>query len=455
MWCKSIERQKKGSPDLERAMQHTNAASNATSCPFLLMMDSLAAHDVTETCDCVRAWLASEFAARHPQSPNPVPHDTLTNHKLLPHFNVEVPRQLNSFDCGVFVICYAEMVLQAVQHDRIEAPFIKAGPDSDVNILGLLPEMLSYTFGRGTFKAEHVKRVRSRLVVMLKRLQLKNAVLVYSVPHQAGDAEDLQVQALSDDIKLPPPKSAVEFAQLGPRASAGGSSRAAAARSPYFSAAAVASSKHIAAMTASPAHRGAVRRIAGSTIPLRQTAPQHRTLASPPKDLATRALPPESTETAVGAASESQDKLLASAAVADIEEISSSGESTGAVEAGGGDAAAAVAASGAAGVSDGASSSDEEEEFAEHLPAPATVKDRPPAKRPREQSTVRSPLLALQHFGSSLMSTLGLGGSSSAPASPAAEEVVGGSDKSPRSPHRHKSSKKKKKKSSHKQRRTE
>lgn len=285
VWCEHIKTQNTHSPNLKKSLEAVNLSSKATSYPFLLMMDSLAAHDVRETCDCVRAWLACEFAERHPDSPGKEPEDTLTNSHLLPHFNVQVPRQTNSFDCGVFVICYAEMVLQAIQHHRIEAPFLQAG--GDIDILLILPKMLDYTFGRGTFQAQHVSRVRGRLMATLKRLQRKNAVLVCSVPHQEFEELDPIIDVLSDDIKLPARRDATEFAQrvVGAGVYEGFGAPAPAA------AAAAASAAHIGAITHGSGTRGSqLRRLADLALPLRANALPRR-LESPPKDLAVLALP--------------------------------------------------------------------------------------------------------------------------------------------------------------------
>jgi len=138
--------------------------------PCLLFLDSLKMHNMQTVGKKVRAWLNSEWARLNPESiPGPGPFKQSTMIITSP----EVPRQLNAYDCGVFVCRYAYGFLR-----------IRSRPFSyrDAGIAEWTKQMHMHKNHKSLFKKsitrndafdfgmEDIDRIREEMKELIKRL---------------------------------------------------------------------------------------------------------------------------------------------------------------------------------------------------------------------------------------------------------------------------------------------
>lgn len=160
--------------------------------PCILFFDSLNAHPAKEICARLRSYLTHEWRARRSRLSGGTAaaaaavdndnnntermndKDRVFTHKSMPRVHPRVPKQDNSFDCGVFLLEYAEQVLKRLPH--ISRQDIANNLDS--------------IFRRDLFNAD---------VIMMKRACIRS--VIDDIGGGGASGTQLQLQCAEDEKK--------------------------------------------------------------------------------------------------------------------------------------------------------------------------------------------------------------------------------------------------------------
>lgn len=141
--------------------------------PCILFMDSLGMHKASMIADVLRMYLQGEWAAKYGAvkvfDKSNLPLQTCRNY---------IPHQSNSYDCGAYVIRYAEMVTKKLTRHAVEAVKASHPETLDTNCYGStirnsLPDdvnVIKEIFSESTFDQQDIDKLRDQMQTTLKRL---------------------------------------------------------------------------------------------------------------------------------------------------------------------------------------------------------------------------------------------------------------------------------------------
>lgn len=136
--------------------------------PCIALMDSIQTHKLADVKRYLRRWLLFEWLNRYPglvdsKSAMVETAENVDKDADLPGTQVAVPRQYNSCDCGVFVLRYAEVILQLLRYQRLDH-FVTEDMNEWSRVFG--------THGENLFEFTAIKGLRQRMYDVLKKMHL-------------------------------------------------------------------------------------------------------------------------------------------------------------------------------------------------------------------------------------------------------------------------------------------
>ena len=177
-----------------------NKHSKAVAEPCIFLLDSLGIHRPKDICRALRAWLVWEFVWVEGQEELPA---NLPPQCLLPYMSLQVRQQDNSYDCGIYLLCNAELVLSAAANDSLRVPFER---EQGLHVWHtaqkrLLARVL-LSFKESTLNPKLARDVRKRLHRLLVAMKSPTLCLHYSIPWQDGMSRAKAVDDLHPALSL-------------------------------------------------------------------------------------------------------------------------------------------------------------------------------------------------------------------------------------------------------------
>ncbi|KAK7248263.1 small ubiquitin-like modifier deconjugating peptidase [Aureococcus anophagefferens] len=144
--------------------------------PYILAMDSLRSHDKGRIAEYLRAFLKCAWADRHASRDL----DGRFEAETMPIFAPDLPKQRNSFDCGVYVLKFFDLLF--------DKPLPARAADDDMTF--------GDRFSKQLFKREDVKAKRAKLLHFFdleweKAMRAKEAELPEAKAPEAADDDDV------------------------------------------------------------------------------------------------------------------------------------------------------------------------------------------------------------------------------------------------------------------------
>ncbi|KAH8066257.1 hypothetical protein JL722_687 [Aureococcus anophagefferens] len=143
--------------------------------PYILAMDSLRSHDKGRIAEYLRAFLKCAWADRHASRDL----DGRFEAETMPVFAPDLPKQRNSFDCGVYVLKFFDLLF--------DKPLPARAADDDMTF--------GDRFSKKLFKREDAKAKRENLLLFFdleweKAMRAKEAELPEAKAPEAADDDD-------------------------------------------------------------------------------------------------------------------------------------------------------------------------------------------------------------------------------------------------------------------------